>query len=209
MDCNRQVWSAFVIRAVHEASPQCFRTFELSRQYEGGARYRWLHCVAYFAKSFCRVCYRVDVCLARRISWRLRMSDFPEQHVCMKFCFKLGKTFLETSEMLKQAFWDETISRTQTCEWYKCFKEGRTSVEDKWALRATFSINKWRKHSKSPESDSIQSSSDCSWSSRGSWNFKNHVSSDSHWKFGHALCCSQICAASAEGRSETKSCWCQ
>jgi hypothetical protein len=32
--------------------------------------------------------------------------------------------------MLKQAFGDEAMSRTQTNEWYKRFKEGRTSFED-------------------------------------------------------------------------------
>ena len=35
------------------------------------------------------------------------------------------------------------------------------------------------------------------------------MSWDSHWKFGHALCCSQIRATTAEWRSETKSCWCE
>jgi hypothetical protein len=69
--------------------------------------------------------------LAWRIFRRLGMSDVPEQHVCVKFSFKLGKTFSEAFEMLKQAFWDEAISRTQTRELYKRFKEGRTSVEDK------------------------------------------------------------------------------
>lgn len=59
------------------------------------------------------------------------MIDFPEQHVCMKICFKLGKMLSVTSEMLQQVFWDEAISRAQTCEWYKRFKEGQTSVEDK------------------------------------------------------------------------------
>jgi hypothetical protein len=39
-----------------------------------------------------------------------------------KFCFKLGKMFLETFEMLKQAFGDEDMSSTQTHEWYKRFK---------------------------------------------------------------------------------------
>jgi hypothetical protein len=42
-----------------------------------------------------------------------------------KFCFKLGKMFLETFEVLKQAFGDEAVSRTQAHEWYRHFKEGR------------------------------------------------------------------------------------
>ena len=33
--------------------------------------------------------------------------------------------------MLKQAFGDEAMSKTQTDEWYRRYGEGRTSVEDK------------------------------------------------------------------------------
>jgi len=32
--------------------------------------------------------------------------------------------------MLQQAFGDKAMSRTQTHEMYRCFKEGRTSSED-------------------------------------------------------------------------------
>ena len=58
------------------------------------------------------------------------MGDFHEKCVCVKFYFRLGKTFLETFKMLQQAFGDEATSRTQTHEWYKHFKEDRTSNED-------------------------------------------------------------------------------
>jgi hypothetical protein len=58
------------------------------------------------------------------------MGDFHEQHACVKFCFKLGNTFLDTFEILKQAFGDEAMSRTQTHEWYNCFKEGQILFED-------------------------------------------------------------------------------
>jgi hypothetical protein len=58
------------------------------------------------------------------------MGDFHEQRICVKFCFKLVKSFSETFEMLKQAFEDEAMSRTQSHEWYIRFKEGRTSTED-------------------------------------------------------------------------------
>jgi hypothetical protein len=34
--------------------------------------------------------------------------------VCVKFCVKLGKTFTVTLEMLKQAFGNESMRRTQT-----------------------------------------------------------------------------------------------
>jgi hypothetical protein len=58
------------------------------------------------------------------------MGDFYEQCVCVKFCFKLEKMFLETFKMLIQVFGDEAMSKTQTHERYKCFQEGRTSVDD-------------------------------------------------------------------------------
>lgn len=68
--------------------------------------------------------------LARRIFQRLRTGDFHQQRVCVKFSFKLRKTISDTSEMLKQAFEDEAISRTRTREWYKRLNAGRCSVED-------------------------------------------------------------------------------
>jgi hypothetical protein len=32
--------------------------------------------------------------------------------------------------MLQKVFGDETTNRTTTCEWYRWFKDGRTSIED-------------------------------------------------------------------------------
>lgn len=58
------------------------------------------------------------------------MSDLKEQRICVKFCFKLGKTAKETQEMLKEAFGDDAMGKSQTYEWFRRFKEGRTSVED-------------------------------------------------------------------------------
>jgi len=54
------------------------------------------------------------------------MAEVDEQRVCIKFCVRLGKTRSETSEMLKQAFGDSCMSRSQTFEWFGCFKNGRT-----------------------------------------------------------------------------------
>ena len=58
------------------------------------------------------------------------MKDLEEQCVCVKFCFKLGKTFTETFQMLKQVYGEDCLSRTQCREWYQRFKSGRTSNED-------------------------------------------------------------------------------
>jgi len=54
------------------------------------------------------------------------MSVFHEQRICVKFCVKMGKSVTETFEMLKIAFREEAMGWTQTYEWWKRFKEGRT-----------------------------------------------------------------------------------
>jgi hypothetical protein len=48
----------------------------------------------------------------------------------LKFCVKIGKSVTETFEMLKTAFGEEAMCRTQMYKWGKRFKEGRTSVDD-------------------------------------------------------------------------------
>jgi hypothetical protein len=58
------------------------------------------------------------------------MSVFHEERICVKFCVKVGKSVSLTFEMLKIAFGEEAMCRTQTYEWWKRFKEGRTSVDD-------------------------------------------------------------------------------
>ena len=58
------------------------------------------------------------------------MSVFHEQQICVKFCVKIGKYVTQTFEMLKIAFGEEAMYKTQTYEWWKRFKEGRTSVDD-------------------------------------------------------------------------------
>jgi hypothetical protein len=52
------------------------------------------------------------------------MVDMIEQCICVKFCFKRGKSASETHEMLKTAFGDNVMGRTQTFEWFPRFKRG-------------------------------------------------------------------------------------
>ncbi|KAJ8945974.1 hypothetical protein NQ318_017090 [Aromia moschata] len=47
-----------------------------------------------------------------------------EQGVNLKFLVKLGKTFTEAYVVLKDAYGNECLSRTQVSEWFKRFKEG-------------------------------------------------------------------------------------
>jgi len=58
------------------------------------------------------------------------MADFREQGVCIKFCFKLGKTATECYEMLNTAFGEQAMGRSQTFQWYSRFKAGRTLIDD-------------------------------------------------------------------------------
>ena len=55
------------------------------------------------------------------------MKQLEEQCMCVKFCFKLGKSLLNAE---KQAYGEQCMSRMQRCGWFKCFKEGRTSVSE-------------------------------------------------------------------------------
>ena len=60
----------------------------------------------------------------------IEMADFCEQHACIKFCFKLGKTATECYEMLKTAFGEQAMGHSQTFQWFSLFKAGRTLIND-------------------------------------------------------------------------------
>lgn len=53
-----------------------------------------------------------------------------EQRANIKFCFKLGKTFTETLQLMKQVYGIECLSRSRVHEWYMRFKDGREDVND-------------------------------------------------------------------------------
>lgn len=57
------------------------------------------------------------------------MAEKSEQRVCIKFCQKLGDTCAATYEKIQRAFGDEAMSRARVYEWYKRFRDGRTSVD--------------------------------------------------------------------------------
>jgi hypothetical protein len=48
-----------------------------------------------------------------------------ERRTAIEFCVKLKKTATETSEMLKNAYVDECLSRTDVFEWHKRFQEAK------------------------------------------------------------------------------------
>ena len=48
-----------------------------------------------------------------------------------EFCVKLGKSVIETLEMLRQAYGGETLSRAAVLQWWRHFKDGNKRVIDK------------------------------------------------------------------------------
>ena len=57
------------------------------------------------------------------------MTEKQDQRICIKFCFKLGKTSLETIQMMQKVFGNECMSKTRINEWCNHFRGGRTSVD--------------------------------------------------------------------------------
>ena len=53
-----------------------------------------------------------------------------EQRANIKFCLKLGKTFTETFELIKQVYDNNFLTRDRVHEWFKRFKEGREDIKD-------------------------------------------------------------------------------
>jgi hypothetical protein len=66
----------------------------------------------------------VNLCLAIFIVFKI--NDFHEQRVSVK----LRESFTETFEMLKTAFGNEALGRTQMYERWKRFRDGRTSTDN-------------------------------------------------------------------------------
>ena len=60
----------------------------------------------------------------------IKKADFREQRACIKLCLTLGKTATEYYEMLKTAFGEQAMGRSQTFQWFSWFKVGRTSTDD-------------------------------------------------------------------------------
>ena len=57
------------------------------------------------------------------------ICESTEQGICIKFCFKIGKTATETYQLLQQAYGEDAMGHTQVFDWFRQFKEGRTSIE--------------------------------------------------------------------------------
>jgi hypothetical protein len=72
---------------------------------------------------------------ASAISLHKKMVDIKKQHMCIKFCLKSGKTGRETFRLLKCAFKEEIMSRTEVFDWFSEFKCGVTCAKYAECLR--------------------------------------------------------------------------
>ena len=70
------------------------------------------------------------------------MCESTEQRICIKSCFKIGKTATETYQLLQQAYSEDAMGRTQVFDWFRRFKEGRTSIDSDPPLGTTVNIMK-------------------------------------------------------------------
>ena len=57
------------------------------------------------------------------------MCESTEQSICIKICFKIGKTAKETYQLLQQAYGEDAMGRTQVFDWFRRFKEGRSKTK--------------------------------------------------------------------------------
>jgi hypothetical protein len=58
------------------------------------------------------------------------MDGKIEQHICIKFCVKLGKSTTKTLEMLHEPFGEHSLSSTAVFEWHSRFRASWVSAED-------------------------------------------------------------------------------
>jgi hypothetical protein len=77
--------------------------------------------VSFAAITLCVASQRVFIVVRvkcdPRFSATSEMADLKEQLIFVKFCFRLGKTELETHEMLKTVFSGNAMGRTQIFDW--------------------------------------------------------------------------------------------
>ena len=60
----------------------------------------------------------------------------------IKFCFKLGETFIERHQIVQKVYGDECLSRRTIYKRFKRFKEGREDLnDDKCSNRPKSAVN--------------------------------------------------------------------
>lgn len=123
-----------------------------------------------FGKSFIFACPTTSATYWSewlRLKWTLKHSCYicvievdMELRINIKFCFRLRKTNIQHSEMLKQVYREETLSLSHTSEWFSLFR-GRLLMCRRWRHRwlAKFCVHTRR-----------------NWQSSWAWYFGNCIS---------------------------------
>ena len=76
------------------------------------------------------LCGKLSVNLYLQCKSHLTMGGKVQQHVCIDFCFRLGKTSAEMYKMLQAAFRESCLHQLKAFKWYSHFKSGCRSFED-------------------------------------------------------------------------------
>jgi hypothetical protein len=128
------------------------------------------------------------------------MSTLTEKLVCVKFCFKLGKTFTETFGMLPKVFVDEYESYEDLRVVQKI--QGRRNFDWRGStLGAAFNLNWWRFHSGISSCHSFKLTVNSAGGGRWLWNISGFMSYHFSGKVRHASRHSRICSVAAGRRA--------
>src|SRR5215469_15572698 len=73
--------------------------------------------------------YEYDLGLQVKI-FCLVIGVMEEQRVAIKFCFKAGKSAVETIELINKAYGSAAMCRANVYRWYARFQDGREDVKD-------------------------------------------------------------------------------
>lgn len=128
---------------MHDRCKRCHQNIlrlfllQMNRAWQGHARILGAN-----SNVFESVCFVVSCCLQWHVCYthfcdymHVLICDFTlelrlEQRADIKFSVKLGKSAMETPEMLQQSFGSEAMNWTRCSEWCSCFKRDRMSLED-------------------------------------------------------------------------------
>lgn len=110
------------------------------------------------------------------------MSSLKEQRCSVKFCVKLGKSFMETFEFITKAYGEDAMKRTVFYEWFTRFIKGWQSAEDDEHSGGPSMLIDDSLHWESERSRSCKSTLDCQGICRRVWHLDWFMLWNPNWK---------------------------